>query len=201
MAELPVNNPERILRILDSYLEKETRIVLFGRAALALGYGISGSQFGKTMDVDAILPTVEMGKIEADAQFWKAIELTNKHLLPEGLYVSHLFTDEQVALTPNWLDKIVPIAVTDLRHLRLFRPSSTDLILTKMMRNDRQDIEDIAFVLSREKIDAEDLDKAFASVKPLELIELRRIFSEMQPKVRDMAVRSIAAADLKRKLP
>ena len=93
MAELPVNNPERILRKLDSYLEKETRIVLFGRAALALGYGRLGSQFGKTMDVDAILPVVEMEKIEADAQFWKAIELTNKSLLPEGLYVSHLFTD------------------------------------------------------------------------------------------------------------
>jgi hypothetical protein len=51
-------------------LEKETRIVLFGRAALALGYGRLGSQFGKTMDVDAILPAVEMGKIEAVAQFW-----------------------------------------------------------------------------------------------------------------------------------
>ena len=192
MAELPVNNPERILRVLDSHLEKDTRIVLFGRAALALGYGDFGSQFGKTLDVDAILPTVEMGKIEADAQFWKAIELTNKHLLPEGLYVSHLFTDEQVALTPNWLEKIVPIAVADLRHLQLFRPSSTDLILTKMMRNDRQDIEDIAFILSREKIDVAELDRAFACVKPHELVELRRIFSEMQPQVRDMAVRSVA---------
>jgi hypothetical protein len=48
MAEQPVNNPERILRILDSYLEKETRIVLFGRAALALGFGKLGSEFGKT---------------------------------------------------------------------------------------------------------------------------------------------------------
>jgi hypothetical protein len=89
MAEMPVSNPERILHKLDSYLERETRIVLFGRAALALGFGKLGSQFGKTMDVDAIPPSVEMGKIEADAQFWRAIELTNRSLLPEGLYVSH----------------------------------------------------------------------------------------------------------------
>jgi hypothetical protein len=191
MAELPVNNPEHILRTLDSYLEKETRIVLFGRAALALGFGNLGSHFGKTMDVDAILPAVEMGKIEADAQFWKAIELTNKHLMPEGLYVSHLFTDEQVALTPDWLKKTVPIEVGNLRHLRLLRPSSIDLILTKMMRNDRQDIEDIGFILSQERIEAADLDEAFARAKPLELLELRRIFSEMQPKVRLMALRII----------
>ena len=84
MAELPVNNPERILRILDSYLEKETRIVLFGRAALALGCEKLGSKFGKTMDVDAILPTVERGKIEADAQFWNAIEQTNKRPMPDA---------------------------------------------------------------------------------------------------------------------
>jgi len=69
MAEQPVNNPERIVRLLDSYLEKETRIVVFGRAALALGFGKLGSEFGKTMDVDAILPAVEMGKIETDVQF------------------------------------------------------------------------------------------------------------------------------------
>jgi hypothetical protein len=190
MAEQPVNNPERILRILDSYLEKETRIVLFGRAALALGFGKLGSEFGKTMDVDAILPAVEMGKIETDVQFWKAIEQTNKRLLPEGLYVSHLFTDEQVALTPNWLNNIVPIEVGNLRHLRLFRPSAIDLILTKMMRNDRQDVGDIRFILSQEKVDAADLDGAFAVARPLEIPELQQIFMKMQPLVREMAVQS-----------
>jgi hypothetical protein len=33
MAEIPVDNSERILGILDSYLENENRIALFGRAA------------------------------------------------------------------------------------------------------------------------------------------------------------------------
>jgi hypothetical protein len=190
MAEVPVSNPERILRLLDSHLEKETRIVLFGRSALALGYGELGAQFGKTLDVDAILPAVEMGKIEADVQFWKAIELTNKSLMPEGLYVSHLFTDEQVAITPNWLEKIVPIEIGGLKHLKLFRPSAIDLILTKMMRNDRQDIGDISFILAQERVDGTELDKAFASARPLDIPELQQIFTKMQPLVRKLAAQS-----------
>ncbi len=195
MAEMPVSNPERILRKLDSYLERETRIVLFGRAALALGFGKPGSQFGKTMDVDAILPSVEMGRIEADVQFWRAIELTNKSLLPEGLYVSHLFTDKQVALTPDWLERIVEIESSEFKYLRMFRPSAVDLILTKMMRNDPQDIGDIRFILSQEKVEAADLEKAFASARPLEIAELQEIFIKMKPLVRELAVSSKSIGD------
>src|SRR5208282_1594745 len=172
MAASPINNPQRILKTLDSYLDKETRIVLFGRAALALGYGNQGARFGKTQDVDAILPTVEMARIEADGQFWKAIELTNKRLEPAGLYVSHLFTDRQIALTPGWLDKIVLIPSGGYKCLQLFRPSSLDLILTKMMRNDREDLEDIRFILSQENIDQKHLDFAFSGLAPLEVPEL-----------------------------
>jgi hypothetical protein len=190
MAQMPLSNPERILRVLDSHLERETRIVLFGRAALAMGFGSAGIPFGKTMDVDAILPTVEMEKIEADDQFWKAIDLTNKSLVPDGLYISHLFTDKQVALTPDWLSKIVPIEANGFKHLRLFRPSSVDLVLTKMMRNDRQDIDDIRFILEHERVERADIEKAFAAVKPHEVRELQQIFVEMQPLVRGMAAPS-----------
>jgi hypothetical protein len=187
---MPLSNPERILRVLDSHLERETRIVLFGRAALAMGFGSAGIRFGKTVDVDAILPTVEMEKIEADDQFWKAIELTNKSLVPDGLYISHLFTDKQVALTPDWLSKIVPIEANGFKNLRLFRPSSVDLVLTKMMRNDRQDIEDIRFILAHERVERADIEKAFAAVRPHEVRELQQIFVEMQPLVRGMAAPS-----------
>jgi hypothetical protein len=50
-----------------------------------------------------------MAKIESDDQFWKAIESTNKILGPSGLYLTHLLTDRPVALTPDWLEKVVPI--------------------------------------------------------------------------------------------
>jgi hypothetical protein len=39
--------------------------------------------------------------------------------------------------------------LADLLHLSLFRPSVTDLILTKMMRIDPQDRADIRFLLAR----------------------------------------------------
>jgi len=79
-----MNNPQRILRTLDAHLVKPTRIVLFGRAALALGYDPPEEKFGVTLDVDAILPSVDMAAIERDQQFWDAIEATNRELEPSG---------------------------------------------------------------------------------------------------------------------
>jgi hypothetical protein len=200
VATLPVNNPQRILQALDSYLERQTRVVLFGRAALALGFGEKGAQFGATKDVDAILPNVEMAKIESDDQFWKAIESTNKILEPSGLYLTHLFTDRQVALTPDWLEKVVPIPSESYRFLRLFRPSSIDLILTKMMRNDAQDLEDIRFIMEQESIPSATLSAAFQRVLPLGVIELQEIFVKMQPIVLDLALEIESGAKARNKV-
>lgn len=33
-----MNNPERILKTLDAYLQGEVRLILYGRAALVLGF-------------------------------------------------------------------------------------------------------------------------------------------------------------------
>jgi len=187
VASLPINNPQRILQALDSNLERQTRVVLFGRAALAMGFGEVGAQFGNTQDVDAILPTVEMSKIEADSQFWNAIELTNRSLEPSGLYVSHLFTDKQIAITSDWLDRIVAIPSEGYRFLRLFRPSAADLILTKMMRNDREDLDDIRFIMSQERVSEAELHAAFLKSVKLEIPELQSIFAAMQPIVVQLA--------------
>jgi hypothetical protein len=59
-----------------------------------------------------------------------------------------------------------------------------------MMRNDRQDVGDIRFILSQEQVDVADLDEAYAAAKPLEIPELQQIFVKMQPLVREMAVQS-----------
>ncbi len=184
-----MNNPERILQALDRHLRQPTRIVLFGRAALALGYGAQGSAFGVTQDVDAILPAIEMARIEADRQFWDALEATNKELEPTGLYMTHLFADEQVVLTADWFQKIVPVqSNVAFRHLELFRPSGTDLILTKMMRNDPQDVQDIRFLLAQEKITAAQLTRAFGDARVPSVPEIVHIFQGMQPIVLSMAV-------------
>ncbi len=183
-----MNNPERILQTLDRHLRQPTRIVLFGRAALALGYGIQGSVFGVTQDVDAILPAIEMARIEADRQFWEALEAANNELEPTGLYMTHLFTDEQVVLSTDWLQKIVPVrAAVAFGHLDLFRPSGIDLILTKMMRNDPQDVQDIRFLLAQKTITPAQLTGAFSDARVPPVPEIVQIFQTMQPIILSLA--------------
>ena len=142
------SNPLRILRVLDSFLRKETDLVVFGRAALALGFEPTPeSECLTTLDVDGILPAGSLPRIEADLQFWEALEKTNAHLRDQGLYLTHLFTDDQVILSGDWLEATVPMPVDGLERLRLSRPGTEDLVLTKMMRVDPQDRDDLQFLL------------------------------------------------------
>ncbi len=142
-----MNHPETILATLDRHIPDTTRLILYGRAALALGFASTDQAFASTLDVDVILPLIDMAAIEANEGFWEALELTNAELEPEGLYITHLFAEDQVILTPDWLDRLVRIERPVCRNLRLFRPSAEDLILTKMMRIDPQDRADILFLL------------------------------------------------------
>jgi hypothetical protein len=168
-----MNQPELILRTLDRHLVHPTRMILYGRAALALGFPEPLPAFQSTLDVDAILPEIEMRAIEEDQSFWDALELTNAELEPDGLYITHLFSDSQVILSPHWLDRIAPIHLPDLRFLSLFRPSIEDLILTKMMRVDPQDRDDIRFLLTRAGLTLAMIDPFLsqASVPPIAEIE------------------------------
>jgi hypothetical protein len=178
-----VNNPEKILTALDRHLERPTRVILYGRAALVLGFPGVSPELGATMDVDAILPSVQMAAIENDGQFWQALDLANRDLEPEGLYMTHLFSDVQVILTPDWLQRIVPLPSQAWRHLQGFRPSSVDLILTKMMREDPQDLADIQFIVCREAISPAVLREAFARARLPAIEEIHTAFAANQPRV------------------
>ncbi len=182
-----MNNPEKILRTLDSHMRQNTRIVLFGRAALALGFDPPEATFGVTNDVDALLPSVDMASIERDEQFWNAIDATNRDLEPTGLYITHLFSDEQVVITRDWLARIVPISSDAYQHLRLFRPAGIDLLLTKMMRHDPQELEDVRFILRREGITRRQVSEAAAQARIPDVTEIREVFATMLPLVESMA--------------
>lgn len=173
-----MNHPEHILRTLDSHLCKPTRLILYGRAALALGFANAQPQFHATMDVDAILPEVEMSLIEADESFWNAIEKTNEQLQSTGLYLTHLFTDSQVILRPLWLEHLTSIDLPGLRFLQLSRPSIEDLILTKMMRVDPQDRSDIHFLLTHLNPSAEDIERLVRAARVPDIPEIHQAFSE-----------------------
>ena len=181
-----MTNPERILRELDRHLRRPTRLILFGRAALALGFEPPDPTFAATRDVDMILPSVDMASIESDDQFWEAVDQTNRELEPSGLYITHLFGDDQIVIRPDWLDRIVPITF-GLQQARLFRPASLDLLMTKMMRNDPQELEDIRFLLRREQISRCDIEGAVRTARVPDLPELRTIFAEMVPLIEALA--------------
>jgi len=170
-----MNNPERILTTLDAHLSGEVRLILYGRAALLLGYENSPQEFGVTMDVDAILPVTEMSEIENKDHFWNAIEATNKELQEAGLYITHLFSDDQVILSTDWLGHIQAINYP-LKHLKLYRPDTHDLILTKMMRVDPQDRADIEFLLGQRDCNHTILHEKLAKAKLPPIEEIKDAF-------------------------
>ena len=169
------SNPARILTELDRRLPVPTELTLYGRAALVLGFPAAevAAEWRATMDVDAILPVEHLGQIESDAAFWAALDDVNAALESDGLYFTHLFEDRQVILRPDWLKRRVTIVQNGWAKLRLFRPSTADFILTKMMRVDPQDRQDIRFLMQQADFDRSDLNDAVkrASVPPIPEIE------------------------------
>ena len=181
-----MNNPLRILQTLDRHLTAPVELTLFGRAALALGYAGSPAAFATTQDVDAILPLSWLAAADENLDFWQAQQRTNAELEPEGLYITHLFRELEVILTPDWLARRVPIRL-ELARLKLFRPATLDLILTKMARGDENDLADIRFLLRQESLTVEQLRAAFARARVPDVPEIHELFRAAQPKVLALA--------------
>ena len=177
-----MNNPLRILQTLDRHLAAAAEITLFGRAALTLGYAAGPAAFAATHDVDAILPLAWLAVEDENLDFWEAQQRTNTELEPEGLYLTHLFRELEVILTPDWLGRRVRIPL-ELQRLTVFRPETLDLILTKMARGDANDLADIAFLLTREAVTADQLRAAFARARVPNVPEIQALFRAAQPAV------------------
>ena len=182
-----MNNPLFILQTLDRHLDHPVELTLYGRAALALGFPSHEPRHETTRDVDAIIPLAQLHQLRADEQFWGARDAANVDLAGRGLYLTHLFTEADVFLLPDWLDRRVPIP-SDFTHLKLLRPATLDLILTKMMRGaDPEDLSDIAFLLKQGPMKDEELRAAFDRVRLPDIQELRDAFHVAQPKVLALA--------------
>src|SRR5713101_3192386 len=175
-----------ILQTLDGHLDHSVRLVLYGRAALQLGFEVPPAGVAESKDVDGIVPLGDLDAMSADVGFWDAQEATNMQLRPKGLYITHLFRADQVFLRRDWEKHLVPITTRPaLRWLRLFRPATLDLILTKMMRgDDPQDLADIAFLIRHDKITSGQIETALAGAVIPDLAELREAFERAKPLVR-----------------
>ena len=177
-----MNNPLRILECLDRNLTHPAELTIFGRAALALGFPAAPAAFSATQDVDAILP---LGWLEAEEQnldFWEAQQKTNAELEGTGLYITHLFRELEIILTPDWIMRRIPLELP-LVKLAVYRPAAVDLILSKMARGDDNDLADIRFLLNQEPCTVEQLRKAFHDARVPEVPEIRQLFRAAQPKV------------------
>ena len=182
-----MNNPLLILQTLDRHLDHPVELTLYGRAALALGFPAHEAKHETTQDVDAIIPLARLDELRADENFWAARDATNAELGARGLYMTHLFTEADVFLLPDWLGRRVPISGS-FKHLSLHRPATVDLILTKMMRGaDPEDLSDIEFLLKQEPLGESELRAAFARARLPELQELHDAFRTAQPRVLDIA--------------
>ena len=100
-----MNNPLEILRTLDRQLHKPVELTVFGRSALVLGFPGAPAEYGATQDVDGIIP---LSTGEPDPDFWAAQQATNAELKNRGLDITHLFSELDVILQPDWQLRCVP---------------------------------------------------------------------------------------------
>ena len=183
-----MDNPTLILQTVDRYLNHAVRLVLYGRAALWLGFDSAPPEASKTQDVDAIISVAQSEELTADLQFWDAIEAANAELAEQGLYMTHLFNEREIFLRRSWKENVVAVSRPALRWFQPFRPATIDLVLTKMMRgNDPQDMADAKFMIEHDRITKSQLNDAFTQMNPVDLVELRDSFKRAQPIVLSFA--------------
>lgn len=143
-----MNAAQTIAETLDRHLTQPTEVVVFGAAALLLDRKFASRLAGRsTNDVDIIIPKDRELRVDADRTFWWAVEKTNQELEPKGLYITHIFPEREVALTPEWKEHTVPLHNEKLTKLSLLRPRMLDLVVSKMGRGDVQDLVDVRSML------------------------------------------------------
>jgi hypothetical protein len=178
------NNPAEILLTLDQQLDHEVSLVLYGRAALCLGFDGGPPAFQNTQDVDAIISLSQLSELTNNDTFWDSLDRTNKVLSPKGLYITHLFCEDQVFLRPDW-NSHRPNPHTD--------DAFPQIIPTSCHRsdpyqddegNDSHDMDDISFLVRRDNLSANELEAAFASVRMPDVPELHEAFDRALPVVR-----------------
>lgn len=186
------DNPTRILRTLDAHLGHVVELTLIGKSALWLGYDNPPIGYGVTQDVDAVVPIQQSDQMNEDLPFWEALRSANRELENTGIYLTHIFEECQVILRKDWFLQRVAIERPDLVHIRLYRPATLDLILSKMMRGaDPHHMEEIRWLILREKISRYELEAAFSAARVPDEKEIHDSFDTAKPLVLSMATTSL----------
>jgi hypothetical protein len=161
----------RILEALDQRLNGRVDLTLYGRAALALGFPNAPAEIGLSRDVDAVLSLGQAEELLRRTNFWEALEDVNKLFEAEGLFMSHLFEETQVVLSPDWRECRVPIE-GPWRNLDLCRLGNLDLLLSKLMRDDPVDRSDAQFIIKSASLERKDIERAIQQARIPEVSEV-----------------------------
>ena len=180
-----MNNAEKILKCLDEELNSSVELVLYGRAALLLGFDNPKSEFALSKDVDAVFALGKPEQLLAETNFWDATEKVNVKLEKEGLYITHFFSEDQVILLPDWHDNLFAIQ-GNWKNLKLFRLSDMDLLLSKFMRYDPIDIEDAIFIVKAGSITKKQIIEACKHAKIPDIPEIHEQFQLASAKIISM---------------
>ncbi len=171
-----MSNAERLLTRLDALLEADVDLTLYGRAALLLGYPAPKPEYALSLDVDAVLWIGQAEELDAGGNFWEALEQINDEFEEDGLYMTHLFDEDQVVLRPVWRSERAAI-VRPFRRLALYRLGDADLMLSKMMRYDPTDLDDLAFVVSNSGFSPDDVARIIEQARLPDSAEIHEQFN------------------------
>lgn len=170
-----MSRAETILSTLDRYLGAAVDLTVFGRAALALGFHPPPPGSPESLDVDVVFSIGEAEDLLQQTNFWQALEKANAELAPSGLYISHLFDESQLVLTPEWRQHRVPLG-GQWKHLRLYRLGDEDLFLTKLMRFDPVDLADARFIVQQARWNPEQVAAILRKARLPDVPELQEQF-------------------------
>lgn len=188
-----MSNAARIVSVLDSLLTSGASLIIYGRAAIALGFENPPEATLRSLDVDVILTTSYETAFAESPEFWDAQGEVNRQLARDGLYMTHIFPADMVFLRRQWETEIVSVLRPPLKYLKLFRPATLDLLLTKMMRgNDAQDMQDIDFLIRHDRLTRSQIEGAFGDAVFPDNQELRDAFARARPSVLSLADRAAA---------
>jgi KTSC domain len=171
-----MNNAKRLLLALDAKLNGAVELTLYGRAALALGFEGSPEEFAASKDIDAIFWIGQAEELLEKTNFWEAIEEVNEEFKEDGLYITHLFEEDQVVLSPDWRKYRVLIP-GPWKKLTIYRLGDGDLFLSKLMRNDPQDRADARFIAERSQWEGETVDALISSSRVPPAADVRAEFA------------------------
>lgn len=154
-----MTDAERILAALDAKLNAPVELTLYGRAALLLGFEDPPGEFAASRDVDAVLWIGQAEELARGSNFWEAVAEVNEEFRAQEFYLSHLFEEQQVVLTPQWRENRLPLP-RPLQRLTLYRLGNIDLFLSKLMRDDALDLADAQFIAQRAGLDRRAIQQA-----------------------------------------